>query len=268
MSDKANEIRRLQEMLPGEIARYFEEGGDLAVIPIGSIEQHGPHLLTGTDGYITLGKAEEVARLSGGVLFPMISYCWEGVTNTFSGGIGVREEVFMEYLKAIVRAVRKAGFKRILVINSHGGNYYAMRALPQQCLREDGISVLTVYGSAGCPRSDKGASETAGLLGALKILGRDDLVDEVIEYTHAAAGQFGERPEAPMEPECLREIRRFGEVGFEYWSECVHVQPDTSLLDAEAGAHYITRIAAHIVEHLGALGRHVDEVEGGGGADA
>jgi creatinine amidohydrolase/Fe(II)-dependent formamide hydrolase-like protein len=268
MSDKTTEIRRLQEMLPGEIAAYFESGGDLAVIPIGSIEQHGPNLLTGTDGYITLGKAEEVGRLSGGVVFPMISYCWEGVTNTFSAGVGVREEVFVKYLQALVRGVRRAGFGRILVINSHGGNYYAMRALPQQCLREDGIAVVSVYGNAGCPGSDEGGSETAGLLGALGIIGRDDLAAEVIEYTHAAAGEFGDNPKAPIEPECLREIRRFGEVGFEYWSECVHVQPDTSLLNGEAGADYITKIAAHIVEHLGALRRHVDDVEDGGGARA
>ncbi|MHC4712756.1 MAG: creatininase family protein [Planctomycetota bacterium] len=262
MSETGGTVRRLAEMLPSEAEAYFAGGGDLAIIPIGSIEQHGPHLLTGCDGYITLAKAREIARLSGGVLFPMIEYCWEGVTNVFSGGIGVRERVFIDYLRAVVRAVRRAGSTRILIVNSHGGNYYAMRSFPQQCLREDGIVVMTIYGRAGCPAPEKGAGETAMLLGALHLLGRDDLVENIVRYTKAAIEEFGDRPEAPMEPECVREIRRFGEVGFEYWSECVHVQPDSGQLDGGGGADFITKIAEHVTRHVGALSQHTRDTEG------
>lgn len=255
-------LRTLLDLLPDEAHKALAST-DLAIIPIGSIEQHGPHLLTGCDGYITIAKAVEVARLSGGVLFPMVNYCWEGATNVFSGGIGVRERVFMDYLGAVVRAVSRAGFKRILVVNSHGGNFYAMRAFPQHCLREWGIVVMTTYGSAFCPGAAHGENnvgEQALLLGALRILGREDLVEEVIGYTRMALAEFGDRPEAPIQPECLETARKLGVVGFDYSSEIVHVQPDSSQLDGDPGAAAIRKIAKHIADRLDALSAHVDDM--------
>ena len=261
----SREINVLEEMLPEEIEAYFEKAGDLAILPIGSIEHHGPHLVNGCDGYITLAKAQEVARLSGGVLFPMISTCWEGATNVYSGGIGVREDVFVDYLLAVVRGVREAGFKRILIINSHGGNFYAMRAFPQHCLRETGIVVMTVYGSAGCEEADRarkeGVGEAASLLGALHLLGRDDLVDEIVGYTRKAIEEFGDRREVDPAPASMQGARRLGVVGQDYFEEYRHAQPDSRQTSPEPGAKLIRTIAEHIVRHLPALAKHVEETE-------
>ena len=258
-------VRALGDMLPGDIEAYFDEGGDLAILPIGSIEHHGPHLVNGCDGYITLAKAQEVARLSGGVLFPMISTCWEGATNVYSGGIGVRENVFVDYLLAVVRAVRKAGFRRILIINSHGGNFYAMRVFPQHCLRETGLAVMTVYGSAGCEEADharkEGVGEAASLLGALHLLGQDDLVNEIVEYTRKAIEEFGDRRTVDPAPASMQGARRLGVVGQEYFEEYRHAQPDSRQTDPRPGAELIRKIARHIVKHLPALAKHVEETE-------
>ena len=264
-SRETTTIRTLNELLPGEIETYFKDGGDLAIIPIGSIEHHGPHLINGCDGYITLAKAQEVARRSGGVLFPMISFCWEGATNVYSGGIGVREELFIDYLRAVVRAVRHAGFKRIVILNSHGGNFYAMRAFPQHCLREEGIAVLTVYGSAGCPEADRarkeGVGEAAALLGALHLLGQDDIVDEIVEYTRKALEEFGDRRKVDPAPASMQGARRLGVVGQDYFEEYRHAQPDSRQTSAEPGAKLIRKIAEHIVKHLPTLSDHVKETE-------
>lgn len=256
-------VRKLTDMLGEDVDAYFASGGDLAIIPIGSIEQHGPHLLTGTDGYITLAKATEVARISGGVLFPMISYCWEGVTNNFSGGVGVREQVFVDYVRAVVRGVRHAGFRRILIMNSHGGNYYAMRSLAYQTLSEDGVVVLTVYGTCHCPPppDGRGTSEAESLLGALRMLGREDLIGEVIEYTRKAIAEFGDRPVCKHEPECLRQARKLGSVGFDYWSECEHVSPDSSKMESDPGVAWLKRIAEHVAASLPALAGYAEDTE-------
>ena len=268
MTDRGTtDVRTLTDLLPEEIEDYFAGGGDLAILPIGSIEHHGPHLVNGCDGYITLAKAQEVARLTGGMLFPMISTCWEGATNVYSGGIGVREEVFVEYLLAVVRGVRQTGFRRILIINSHGGNFYAMRVFPQHCLRETGIAVMTVYGSAGCPEADRarkeGVGEAASLLGALHLLGRDDLVEEIVEYTHKAIEEFGDRRGVDPAPASMQGARRLGIVGQDYFEEYRHAQPDSRQTDPRPGAELICRIAEHIVKHLPALAEHVAETEAG-----
>ncbi len=259
-------LRVLAEMLPEEAEEHLSGGGDLAIIPIGSIEQHGPHLLTGCDGYITLAKALEVGRLTGGVVLPMIHYSWVGATNAFSAGIGVRESVFVDYLQAVVRAVRRAGFRRILVMNSHGGNFYSMRTFPQKCLREDGIVVMTVYGTAFSEEAERiaretGAGEAACLLGALRMLGREDLVGDIAEYTRKAVAEFGDRPHVERDPKSFRDCRALGVIGGDYFHETQHVQPDSRQTDPEAGVRVLRAVAEHIAGQLGWLGKHVEETE-------
>ena len=265
-SEQTGEVRRLTELLPGEIDQYLSGGGDLAIVPIGSIEQHGPHLLLGCDSYISVAKAQEVARISGGVLFPLVSFSWVGCTNAFSGGIGVRAEVYFDYLRAVVRAIHRAGFRRIVLLNSHGGNFYAMRAFPQVCLREDGIVVLTVYGAGGSEEArrisrEAGGGEGTGLTGALRLLGREDLVQDVLEYNRKAIAEFGDQPKVQHQPDSFRQARRLGVVGLDYFHECLHVQPD-SRISPEAGIEYIRKAAEHIAAHLPALSRYLDETEG------
>ena len=260
-----SDLRILNEMLPNEAADYFAEGGDLAILPIGSIEHHGPHLLNGCDGYATLAKSREVARLTGGVLFPMISTSWEGATNVYSGGVGVREQFLVDYLLAVVQAVRKAGFKRILILNGHGGNYYAMQTFPQHCLRETGIAVMTVYGSAFCPEAEdartKGVGEQGSLVGALHMLGRDDLIDDIREYTRLAIEEFGDRPDVVVGPPSQVAARKLGSVGQDYNEEIRHARPDSTQLDPAPGVELTRQIAEHIAKHLEAFSQHIDETE-------
>jgi len=267
------EMLALNEMLPDEAEAYFAacakakkpEDTSLAIIPIGSIEHHGPHMINGCDGYITLAKAEAVSRLSGGLLFPMISFSWEGATNVYSGGVGVREQFLIDYLIAVVRAVRSAGFKRIVIINSHGGNWAAMRAFSQHCLRETGIAVITVYGHAFCPEGvaarKTGPGEQGSLIAALHMLGRDDLVEDIREYTRKSIAEFGDKPKVVAGPPSQAAARKLGVVGQDYNEEIRHVQPDSTQLDPAPGIDIINKIAAHIVKHLPALATHVDETE-------
>jgi len=264
--ERDDDIFVYAEMTPAEIARYFDEGGDLAVIPIGSIEQHGPAFPLGDDGYFSLAIAREVARLSGGVVLPMVDFSWVGCTNHFPGGIGVREHVFIDYLRDVVRAVRAAGFGRIVVVNGHGGNFYAMRTFPDRMLREDGIVVLTTFtyaGSAEAAEARRGTGEGSGTLGALRMLGREDMVKETIDRTRAAVEEFGDEIRPEQEPGSYRGASALGLLGHDYYHECRHVAP-SSRLDPAAGEAAMRAAARHIADALPALSRHVATVAGGG----
>ncbi len=85
----------LLDMFPSEIESRLREGNDIAILPIGSIEQHGPHLLLGTDGFFAQALALEIGAASGGFVLPPVPFSWVGCTNAFAGGIGVRESVFI-----------------------------------------------------------------------------------------------------------------------------------------------------------------------------
>lgn len=242
----------LLEMLPGEIETNLQAGNDIAILPIGSLEQHGPHLLLGTDGFYAQAVAQEIGKCSGGVVFPPVPFSWVGCTNVFAGGIGVRESLFLDYLRAVVKRLWKSGFRRIVVVNGHGGNFYALRSFPHDLFKEEGIPVLCVYGDAGSQEAkdilrQAGGGEHSGLAGALRLLGREDLVAEVEESTRRAVAEFGDRPQVELEPKSARESRSLGVVGHDYSHECLHVQPD-SRINAEAGAEAIRKVAEHVAK--------------------
>ena len=251
---------RLLEMFPSDVEAALQSGNDLAIVPIYSIEQHGPHLLLGTDSYGDEALVQELGRLTGGIVLPAIPFSWVGCTNVFSGGVGVREAEFIRYLRAVVRGLWRAGFRRIVIWNGHGGNYYAMQTFPHEVFREDGIPVLTIYGLSDLPGAWEMAYEAGGeaglLAGALRMLGREDLVEKIVETNRAAIAEFGDRPVVQLEPRAARDSRRLGVVGHDYSHECLHVQPD-SRLDPGKGAEVVRKVARHVAGLLDDFGAYV-----------
>jgi creatinine amidohydrolase len=262
MNDGRND---LLEMLPGEIETRLVGGSDIVLLPVGSLEQHGPHLPLWTDGFFAQALAREIGRLSSGTVLPAVPFSWVGCTNAFSGGIGVRQAVFVQYLRAVIRSLWQSGFRRIVVINGHGGNFYAMRSLPHDIYREDGIPMLCIFGTAGCKEAEEileraGGGEATEVTGALRLLGREDLLREVQEYTRRAVAEFGDCTPVQLEPAAAREARRLGVVGHDYSHECLHVAPD-SRLDPEAGVAAIRAAAAHITGVLDAMRGYVRSLD-------
>ena len=249
----------LLEMLPGEVAEKLGSGDDIAIIPIGSVEQHGPHLLLGCDTYCGLGKCIAIARESGGTILPLIPYTWVGCTNYFSGGVGVREEVAIRYIRAVVRAAWRAGFRRIVIVNSHGGNFYAMRTLPREILAEDGIPVMTTFGDAGAPSGER-ASEASSMTGGLRLLEREDLIEDVARYAEAAVKEFGEGADPVIWPKPYLEARALGVVGQDYLDETRHVSPGLDY-DPDAGVAAAEKIGAHVANLLEEFREAVNEAE-------
>lgn len=255
------------ELSPGEVAAELSRGNDLAILPIYSIEQHGPHLLLGTDGFGAQALAEELGRLTGGLVLPAVPFCWEGCTNVFAGGIGVREAVFLRYVREVVRALWRAGFRRIVVWNTHGGNWAAFHTFPHEVFREDGIPVLCLYGLAGAAEGGKllhqAGGEAALCAGALRMLGREDLVAKVEETNRRAVAEFGDGPRVELEPRAAWESRRLGAVGHDYSHECLHVQPSCRL-DPEKGAEAMRRTALRAAELLEGYRAYIEELQAAG----
>jgi len=254
----------LLEMLPGEVAERIESGADIAIIPIGSIEQHGPHLLTGCDLYCVMSRCIAIARETGGTIFAPVPFSWVGCTNYFSGGVGVREEVFIRYLRAVIRGAWASGFRRILVVNGHGGNFYAMMSLPRDSLAEDGIPVMAIYSDAGAPGTT-GHSEASSMTAGLKMLGKDDVLADARRYIEAAVKEFGEGAEAVVWPEPYLQARKLGVVGHDYLDELRHVQP-TMDYDPESGVANAEAVAKHVAGLLEEFKAVVDETTGAAGA--
>jgi creatinine amidohydrolase len=112
----------------------------LLVVPLGSVEQHGPHLPLATDAVLAGAvAAAAVGSLDGALLAPVIAYGAAGEHEGFPGTVSIGTDALTTLLVEYGRsACRWAG--RLLVVNAHGGNFAALRAA-MPLLRSEGREV-------------------------------------------------------------------------------------------------------------------------------
>jgi len=97
------------------------ERDDRALLPIGSTEQHA-HLSLATDSTLAERVALEAARPLGLPVFPVLAY---GITPSFMaypGTVTLTSETFARAVGEILDGIAASGFRRILIVNGHGGN--------------------------------------------------------------------------------------------------------------------------------------------------
>jgi len=114
---------QLERMTSPEVKLACKAAKGVAIIPIGAIEVHGPHLPIGTDSIETYEIGLRAARLAGVVVAPLIWYGNSRSFMDFPGSIGVRPEVLKELVKDIALSLIRHGFDKLVVLDGHGGNY-------------------------------------------------------------------------------------------------------------------------------------------------
>lgn len=148
----------------GEATTVDLEGAPhILLLPIGATEQHGPHLPLDTDTRIAVAVADAVAsRGEGVVVAPPIGITASGEHAGFAGTLSIGTRVLADVLVEIVRTVGPE-FARVVVVNGHGGNAYALRAAAATCESEG--RTLDVW-SIRLPDADAhaGRTETSLLL--------------------------------------------------------------------------------------------------------
>lgn len=103
----------------GEAARR----GLVAVLPVGAIEQHGPHLPTGTDSLLAERAARDACERSGDILLPTMALgCSLGHTERWPGTISLSPATQTLLTLELGRWVHASGFRRLFVINAHATN--------------------------------------------------------------------------------------------------------------------------------------------------
>ena len=106
---------------------------ELVLIPIGSTEQHGPHLGLGQDHLIAHAYCERAAERLAPRLLALPAIPW-GISDhhmNFPGTMTLRPETFLDLLEDITVSMRHHGFRRFLIVNGHGGNRALMSVAVQ-----------------------------------------------------------------------------------------------------------------------------------------
>ncbi len=122
-------IYRWDNLTRPEIEKLRDENA-IIIIPTGSTEQHGPHLPVGADALISTGYAERVAKILSeqygkrAVVAPTVSVGNSIHHMSFAGTITLRPETYMQWLLEYCQCLAHHGFRKIVMINGHGGNNF------------------------------------------------------------------------------------------------------------------------------------------------
>jgi len=126
---------RWNEFTSEELAR-LPKGDTVAILPIGSVEIHGPHLPLGIDGLVITRIAElAAAREPPAVVLPCLDYAYVNENVHHPGTISLSARTLVAVVEEICDEVGRNGFKKILLLNGHGGNNHILRSIQRDLLR-------------------------------------------------------------------------------------------------------------------------------------
>ncbi|MCX8171365.1 MAG: creatininase family protein [Candidatus Bathyarchaeota archaeon] len=109
------------------------ERGLIAILPIGSIEAHGPHMPLGTDSISAFEIAKRAAEKEEAIVLPPLYYAYVLENRHFPGTISLTAKTLLDLLEEICDEVARNGFKKILIVNGHGGNASLLRVFLREC---------------------------------------------------------------------------------------------------------------------------------------
>jgi creatinine amidohydrolase len=154
---------KLEELTAPEFIEAVEKSAKTIILPIGVFEKHGAHLPLGTDLYIAREMALRAAEQEYTVVFPSYYFSQINEARHQPGTISYSPELIWKVLQETLNELSRNGFKKIIIVNGHGGNnaflnYFGMAQLserrdyalylfqpsyPQDILRQ--VEALTIH---------------------------------------------------------------------------------------------------------------------------
>ena len=109
----------------------------VALLPVGSTEQHGPHLPLGTDHLTAAEVARRAGERGGWLILPTVPVGVSEHHRQFWGTLWVEPEVLRDYMVGIARSLGSHGVRRMVFVNGHGGNTAALDEAARILRHED-----------------------------------------------------------------------------------------------------------------------------------
>ncbi len=143
----------LGELTWPEVERRFQEV-DVALLPVGAIEQHGPHLPLDCDAFDADYLAKAVAercKTPRPLVLPLISYGVSYHHEDFAGTLSVNPETLSQMVYDIGMSAVKHGITKLVIVNGHGGNSPALHFAAQMINRDAHIFTCVDTGESSDP---------------------------------------------------------------------------------------------------------------------
>lgn len=168
---------RMDLMTSKQVQGYLRHN-DMVILPVGCFEMHGPHIPLSCDIYTEWAVDILLADRWACLVMPPVAYSFAGATAGWPGTIDISPEATYDYVKAVVKAVLKAGFNRVVLSASHWPSHALFSTLSSAIYQETGAVVLNLR-PIPVVMPDEAMIEALGypwgedilMLAALKILG-------------------------------------------------------------------------------------------------
>lgn len=145
MIDTSKSLGRLSWTEVAEAA----ERNPVVLLPIGAIEQHGPHLPVHEDSIVAEWSAYKIAELTDGevdlLVAPALHYGHSPTFRGFAGNLSFSAETLKAAVKDIIESLVESGFRRIIVVDNNGGNVAPVAGAAFDSRRDLGVLIGHLY---------------------------------------------------------------------------------------------------------------------------
>lgn len=248
------------ELTQPEIAAQLKSN-PLVIFPAGSVEQHGPHLPTGTDIFAANVIAAAVAERMDGLVLPATPFGVTPMHMPFEGTITFTPDTYIGVVTETCASTAAHGARRLLILNWHEGNIPSLAIAAESLHRDYGMSVLTVqacyvaeelYGKTCNGLTHGGEIEALAVLAYRPELVHLDRIDYSSDHSHGHKMDKLRRTRS-YQP-VLTDIRSIAPTG---WFG------SPQYATAEKGARMLTDIVDAIAREAADIFRQLEVVQGG-----
>jgi creatinine amidohydrolase len=133
----------LQNLTWEDIEKQIKVAKGTIIIPVGSTEQHGPHLPVGTDTMVANTLADAAARRANVLVAPPLWFGWSPHHMVLPGTITIRPEILIEITSDVIESLQQHGFDKFIFVNGHRiVNVTWMQIAGERAKRELGVKVV------------------------------------------------------------------------------------------------------------------------------
>lgn len=136
--------RYLAELNRTEVAERLLER-PIAFLPLGAVEQHGPHLPLGTDVYLAEEYTRRVADQVDGLILPAVPFGYSWVWQDLPGTITVGHQTLAAYLTDVIASVERNGFGMLVLVDGHESNTTIMKHVVRDYAAHSAFPVVRLF---------------------------------------------------------------------------------------------------------------------------
>ena len=135
-----------------EVKKVSEEIG-IAILPIGSTEQHGFHCPCGVDSFNAYELSKMVSEKTGAIVAPTMNYGSHPYFHYgFTGTIPIRATVQIELVRDVIKGLVNSGFKKIIIMQAHGQWWTLQTAIQEIALDVDCFMAVATWWELACEK--------------------------------------------------------------------------------------------------------------------